>query len=210
MVSGLPCINLFFEKQLVSLLQPGLDKSNWRDVDGLVGMQALRHFHLSTDTKNKSLWMAPNGLNFPMKNAILCRAYGSKSSGTNIARRRCWNRKSGGGGRIESGRQDCRTGFCGDDKKILSTPGKSVSFDYERDGKRASVEYTLRPISNCHGGTCPSIRLAQTHPRRGDGGDGSRDLFTTSIFLRLRLRFSLRTLVLSDLEPRGAIVAKAG
>ncbi|MBP6379339.1 MAG: aspartyl protease family protein [Sphingorhabdus sp.] len=133
------------EKQLISLLEPGVDKSNWRDVDGLVGMQALRHFHLSTDTKNKALWMAPNGLNFANEERYPLSGLWLEGSGTNITIADVGIGSPAAATGLKVGDKIVGQNFAAMLQKFSGAPGKSVSFDYERDGKRASVEYTLRP-----------------------------------------------------------------
>jgi predicted aspartyl protease len=133
------------EKQLISLLEPGLDKSNWKDVDGLVGMQALRHFHLSIDTKNKALWMAPNRLNFANEERYPLSGLWLEGSGTNITIADVGIGSPAAAARLKVGDKIVGQNFAAMLQKFSGAPGKTVSFDYERDGKRESVEYVLRP-----------------------------------------------------------------
>ncbi len=133
------------EKQLVRCLKPGMDRTQIRRFDGLVGMAALRHFHISTDKNGRTLWLAPNGMQFPENEEYPMSGLWLEGEKTNI--------------RIEDvgiGSPAAKAGLMVGDKiigkeyrslidEITGKAGRVIVFDYERGGKRARAEFTLQP-----------------------------------------------------------------
>jgi serine protease Do len=127
-----------FERPIVLLLEPG-NPSAYFGAKGLIGLQALKRLHLSTDVKNKSLWVAPNYANEPPSSY--------PASGV-------WVIEASGGLKIidvGNGSPASNAGLKVGDI-VVGRPvsyfqemafGQKVSLDFDRGGKRMHVDYTL-------------------------------------------------------------------
>lgn len=132
-----------FENPLVLLSQPGAKNGQFRKVDGLIGLRALRHFHISTDAKNKSLWLAPNGLIFPDDDQYPMSGIWLKRTADQVFI-----------DDIGTGSPAAAAGLRVDDEivdmewdrlvhQINGNEGQRVVLDYLREGERARAEFTL-------------------------------------------------------------------
>lgn len=135
-----------FQKPLVKLMKPGETRSNIYKTDGLIGLKGLRHFLLSTDRKSKTLWLAPNGMEFPDTDE------GYSFSGIWLERDKDQIRIADigiGSPAAAAGMQvgDVITGkdWNGVLKEINGKAGRQIALDYERGGKRVRAEFTLQP-----------------------------------------------------------------
>jgi Aspartyl protease len=129
---------LVFEHPIVTLLEPG-NSSAYFGAKGLLGLKALSRLHLSTDVKNKSLWVAPNYANEPPSSY--------PASGV-------WVVEVSGGLKVidvGNGSPASKAGLKVGDL-VVGRPvayfedmifGQKVSLDFDRGGKRMHVDYTL-------------------------------------------------------------------
>lgn len=134
-----------FPRALVTLAEPGPRNGNFDNVEGLVGLDMIRHFHLSTDPKRKQLWMAPNGLNFagteryPMSGLWLDR------KGTRIVIEDVGNGSPAKDAGLQPGDTLVGVEWNAMLRRLGGKPGDQVAFDYERDGKRDHAQFNLKP-----------------------------------------------------------------
>ncbi|WP_066795324.1 aspartyl protease family protein [Sphingomonas soli] len=129
------------ERPLVSLSAPGTIS---HETAGLIGLEAIGRFHLTTRVSDGSLWIAPNGLT--------PRAFGYRLSGL-------WLTEKGGQVTISdvgTGSPAAAAGvkkgdvLKGGDLSTLirntnGAPGKQVTLEIERGGAAQTISYTLRP-----------------------------------------------------------------
>ncbi|WP_288991048.1 aspartyl protease family protein [uncultured Sphingopyxis sp.] len=134
-----------FPRALVTLAEPGPRNGNFDNVEGLVGLDMIRHFHLSTDPKRKQLWMAPNGLNFagteryPMSGLWLDR------KGTRIVIEDVGNGSPAKDAGLQPGDALVGVEWNAMLRRLGGKPGDEIAFDYERDGTRGHAQFNLKP-----------------------------------------------------------------
>lgn len=135
-----------FEKPLVKLMKPGNRLANLYDTDGLIGLKGLRHFLISTDRKNKTLWLAPNGMNFADRDE------GYPLSGIWLKRDKdqividdVGIGSPGAAAGLKAG--DIMVGKSWDMllSEVSGPAGRQIALEYEREGRRSRAEFTLQP-----------------------------------------------------------------
>ncbi|MEG3086493.1 aspartyl protease family protein [Sphingomonas sp. PB4P5] len=114
-------------------------------VDGVIGLQVLRQFNLSTDVKAKALWVKRNANAMPLPDR-----YGL--SGLWLDQERDAITVGAVGTGSPAAKAGMRVGdrIVGDTfplalRKIVGAPGKAVSLEIERDGARSAIAFTLAP-----------------------------------------------------------------
>lgn len=130
-----------YERPLLMLRKPGNVHNKMRS-DGIIGLGALSRLHLSTDVKSRTLWAAPNRLALPPNDYPKSGLWVDQAKGAmTIAD-------------VGNGSPAKRAGLMPGDRivgqefqsfvKLLSGPaGTSLSFEFERAGKRSRAEFTL-------------------------------------------------------------------
>lgn len=133
------------EKQFVTLMRPGETLGQFQKFDGLIGMRSLRHFDISTDRKNKCLWMKPNGMNFDDENrypmsGIWAQEEKGKLEIVDVGIGSPAEKAGLKAGDIVIGKQHeaFRT-------ELYGAAGNTIAFEYERGGKRSKAEFVLQP-----------------------------------------------------------------
>ena len=133
------------QNPLVAVTKPSVGLGEFRHVDGLIGLKALRYFHMSWSAKDKQLYLKPNGLSAPKDDEY-------PMSGL-------WFERKGDAILIEDvgiGSPAAAAGLMvGDDVRgqgwdallaaVNGKAGETVAFDYVRAGKAARAEFTLAP-----------------------------------------------------------------
>lgn len=134
-----------FPSALVTLAQPGPANGNFDDIDGFVGIHMIRHFHLSTDTKGKQLWMAPNGLTLPPVERYPFSGLWFDRKGDRIFVADVGNGSPAKLAGLQIGDEIFGWNW-GELLGASNGPaGRDMAIDYERSGKRARAEFKLQP-----------------------------------------------------------------
>jgi serine protease Do len=130
-----------WERPLVQLTVPGSPHGAYAG-DGLIGLRAIRRLNLSVDTRNRVLWGAANGLDFPPND------YGMSG---------LWIEPARGGLEIVdvgTGSPAAKAGMRKGDlilgetaepfiRRITGPAGTRIAFDYHRAGAKARAEFVL-------------------------------------------------------------------
>ncbi len=140
-VQGIEMVN-----PLLLLSNPNVALSNFENFDGLIGLRALRHFHISIDPESKALWLAPNGLRFdddlhyPMSGLWL------EEKGGRVLVDEVGIGSPAAGADIRVGDLIVGEAFDVLITKINGRAGIMVPLTIERNGQRLSKELTLQPF----------------------------------------------------------------
>lgn len=134
-----------FPRPLITLAKPGESSGDFSDIDGLIGLHMIRHFHISTDPKAKQMWAAPNGLSFAGTEQYPMSGLWFERKGEVISAADVGTGSPAAAAGMQVG--DRVTGLAWD-KLLASVNGKAgdrVALDTERDGKARRVEFVLKP-----------------------------------------------------------------
>ncbi len=134
-----------FPGALVTLAEPGPRNGNFADIDGLVGLEMIRHFHLSTDPKRKQLWVAPNGLSFAGTERYGMAGTWMEQKGKRIFIEDIGNGSPAKEAGLRVGDEIVGLEWSALLRRLGGNRGDVVALDYERGGKRARAEFTLKP-----------------------------------------------------------------
>lgn len=134
-----------FPTPIVSLAQPGPANGNFPNIDGLVGLEMIRHFHLATDPKDRQLWAAPNGLSFAGTERYPLSGLWLERKGDRILIEDVGTGSPAKAAGLQVG--DAIVGAKWEDllRKMGGGAGETMVLDYERGGKRGRAEYVLKP-----------------------------------------------------------------
>lgn len=135
-----------FPSALVTLAEPGRINGNFDRIDGLVGIEMLRHFHLTTDPKGKQLWAAPNGLNFAGTERYPLSGLWFERKGDRIEVVDVGTGSPAAGAGVRIGDTVVDIAWERLLKMVNDEAGTEVAFDFDRGGARSRASFTLKPF----------------------------------------------------------------
>jgi Aspartyl protease len=136
---------LVFNDPLVMLSDPRTSKTQLVDVDGLVGLRALRHFHLSIDLTDKSLWLAQNEMSFADEVRYPMSGLWFEQQGDRIMIVDVGVGSPAANAGLMVGDEIVGKAWDALRIEVNGAAGAEVTLEYERLGKRAASTLTLTP-----------------------------------------------------------------
>ena len=133
------------QNALVAVTKPSVGLAEFPHIDGLIGLKALRYFHMSFDAKARQLYLKPNGLSAPTDHDYPMSGLWFEQKGDRITIDDVGIGSPAAAAGCQVGDEVRGIGWDALLKAIYGAAGDTVAFDYTRGGKAGRVEFQLAP-----------------------------------------------------------------